>query len=57
MRLPRISLVSVIVLIAFQGAAAKIIHVPGDSSTIQSGINAAADGDTVLVERGIITNE
>jgi len=27
---------------------ANIIHVPGDRPTIQSGINAAVDGDTVL---------
>lgn len=33
-------------------ASAKIIHVPADSSTIQSGINGASDGDTVLVARG-----
>ncbi|MCK4404671.1 MAG: right-handed parallel beta-helix repeat-containing protein, partial [candidate division Zixibacteria bacterium] len=31
---------------------ARIIHVPGDSSTIQGGINGAVDGDTVLVARG-----
>lgn len=35
------------------GASATIIHVPGDSSTIQSGINGASAGDTVLVEPGI----
>ena len=28
---------------------AQIIHVPGDYTTIQEGINAASDGDTVLV--------
>lgn len=33
-------------------SSAKIIHVPADSSTIQSGINGASDGDTVLVARG-----
>ena len=30
-------------------ATAQIIHVPGDQPTIQAGINAASDGDTVLV--------
>ncbi|MCD4732348.1 MAG: T9SS type A sorting domain-containing protein [Bacteroidales bacterium] len=29
---------------------AQIIHVPGDQPTIQAGINAAMNGDTVLVE-------
>lgn len=36
---------------------ATIIHVPGDSSTIQGGINGAVDGDTVLVADGIYTDD
>ena len=32
--------------------SAQIIHVPGDQTTIQAAINAASDGDTVLVEEG-----
>jgi hypothetical protein len=32
------------------GLAAQIIHIPGDQPTIQAGINAASDGDTVLVD-------
>ena len=32
--------------------SAAVIHVPGDQSTIQEGINAASSGDTVLVADG-----
>ena len=35
------------------GAVAATIHVPADQPTIQSGINAAQNGDTVLVAPGI----
>jgi parallel beta-helix repeat protein len=33
-------------------AVAKVIHVPGDQPTIQAGIGAASNGDTVLVAPG-----
>ena len=36
-------------------AEADIIHVPGDFPTIQAGINAAQDGDEVVVADGIYT--
>ena len=41
---------AVLVLFSFSQAQATIIHVPADSSTIQGGINGAANGDTVLVQ-------
>ena len=34
-------------------AAGVVIHVPGDQPTIQAGIDAASNGDTVLVSAGI----
>jgi hypothetical protein len=34
-------------------APASTIHIPGDQPTIQAGINAAGNGDTVLVAPGI----
>lgn len=35
------------------GAAAEVIHVPADQPTIQSGINAAVNGDEVVIAPGI----
>lgn len=39
--------------IFWQGANATIIHVPGDSSTIQGAVHGAANGDTILVAPGV----
>jgi hypothetical protein len=33
--------------------AQNTIHIPGDYSTIQEGINASVDGDTVMVDQGV----
>jgi hypothetical protein len=52
---PRYCLVVFISLLVFIGvgtAAGTIIHVPGDQPTIQAAINAASNGDTVLVAPG-----
>jgi hypothetical protein len=40
------------VLCLVQVSSASVIHVPGDSATIQGGINGALTGDTVLVAPG-----
>ncbi len=40
------------VLVLATNAAAAIINVPGDQPTIQAGINAAVNGDVVIVAQG-----
>ncbi|MCK4791601.1 MAG: hypothetical protein KAV87_48160 [Desulfobacteraceae bacterium] len=35
---------AIVILFSFSQVQATIIHVPGDSSTIQGGINGATDG-------------
>ena len=43
-----------LLLIAFActSATSQIIHVPADQPNIQAGIDAASEGDTVLVAEG-----
>jgi len=43
---------TIAVLLAAYSAFATIIDIPGDYPTIQQGINASFDGDTVLVQPG-----
>src|SRR6266478_5354343 len=40
------------ILVVYGTAAATTIHVPADQPTIQAAINAATNGDTVLVSAG-----
>ena len=41
-----------IIISALTILSATVINVPSDYSTIQEGINASVDGDTVLVAQG-----
>ena len=54
---PRILIVVVAVLGWSYPVAAATIHVPSDQPTIQAGIDAALEGDTVLVAPGIYTGD
>ncbi|MCP4412163.1 MAG: hypothetical protein GY808_06300, partial [Gammaproteobacteria bacterium] len=44
--------ISVLAILIFTSSFAGIINVPADQSTIQAGINAAINGDTILVADG-----
>jgi parallel beta-helix repeat protein len=52
MRMPAFFLAILLLIICTATVQAKIIHVPGDSTTIQGGINGAVSGDTVMVHPG-----
>ena len=46
-------LVGALVISSAESVNALTIHIPGDHETIQAGIDAAQNGDTVLVEPGV----
>jgi hypothetical protein len=48
----RIFVLLAIALVIGFPAYARVIHVPGDNSTIQAGLNASLSGDTILVSPG-----
>ena len=50
----KVMLISIMINITTYAA---VIHVPIDQPTIQSGIDAAKDGDTVLIAEGIYSGE
>lgn len=45
-------LIFLMLFFAFYGLYATIINVPDDQPTIQAGIDASTNGDTVLVQPG-----
>jgi len=47
----------VLLLVGASVPHADTIHVPGDQPTMQTGINASMDGDTVLVADGVYTGD
>ena len=45
-------LMLIIIALVYQNASATVIHVPADYPTIQQGIDACSDNDTVMVANG-----
>jgi hypothetical protein len=45
-------LLAILLTLSLPAFAGNVIHVPADQPTIQAGINAASNGDTVLVSAG-----
>jgi hypothetical protein len=52
MRSTAIVLLVLLLLFCVEQAQRRMIHAPGDSSTIHGGVNGAVNGDTVLVAPG-----
>lgn len=45
-------LIAIIIVVTTARISATIINIPADYATIQAGIEASFDGDTVLVQAG-----
>jgi len=50
-------LVLLYVLMGVSVSSATVVHVPSDQPTIQAGVNAAVNGDTILVAPGTYTGD